>query len=823
MIEPRRITINREELFAQRYEWLLGLALQLTGGDPSRAEDLLHNAFIQFTLPRHDLPPVQNLEGYLYAMLRNVHVSQERQAANAQHLTVSIADYDSAEITLRATDARVRMRAREDLRAICHYACLRKEVSKVGGVLILRFFHDYFPNEVALIARCTRADVDRFLWQARREAKSYLENPGSLRFLDEQSPAAESASVASSPQPQDLPAELRAEIFRSRRGDCLSGKTIRDIYRKESSAQIDAARLAHFVACEQCLRLICKTLGLSPLSADDSADDSCSGSSGGAPPQGARRGPSADSFLKRSRRRAQETAEHKPKELRVSANGFFVGAQSVNAEVNEQVLQVNIEEPLAFIEATSEQGLRLLVMPVESPPAGAIEQRAALSLSDGRTLELTVNFRSAKPTLKVTYFDPSHCGSRPDFLEADCGLEEASDCGLRIADRGLEEGHNSPSPLFESFNPPQGLLTKLKSAFRDPQSAIHWLLRPLPLTLLLAIPLIAASVAPRLAPWFDPSPPRVRDASPVKPANEKQPAVASGADLGIANLTTHSTPGASPAASPSAIPASATAQLEIEALSLLSQSGGDVGEQVSVARTPDRRLRIEGLVETDARKAEILRALAPLAQNPAVQIEIKTIAEALRQANPRPSASIAVREFSATENEVPAADELRRYFAGEGAEVEERVRQYARHMAEHATQTMLHEAELRRLARRFSIEELGALDTAASARWLGLIRRRAGALSAQLNLLGDELRPIFFITPASSGSETPPELAGDAALLRAIEQLHDQCAIVDRRLRAAFTLPTGDAPATSQIRTAQFWRALTSAEALAAKIAAVKN
>jgi DNA-directed RNA polymerase specialized sigma24 family protein len=109
MIEPLKTTWDREELFAQRYEWLLGLFLQLTGGDAARAEDLPHNALIQFILPRHNSPLVQNRDGYLYAMLRNVHVSEEWQAATAQHLTLSIADYNSAQITLRAVDAWVRL------------------------------------------------------------------------------------------------------------------------------------------------------------------------------------------------------------------------------------------------------------------------------------------------------------------------------------------------------------------------------------------------------------------------------------------------------------------------------------------------------------------------------------------------------------------------------------------------------------------------------------------------------------------------------------------------------------------------------------------
>jgi hypothetical protein len=276
-------------------------------------------------------------------------------------------------------------------------------------------------------------------------------------------------------------------------------------------------------------------------------------------------------------------------------------------------------------------------------------------------------------------------------------------------------------------------------------------------------------------------------------------------------------------ASPSSTIAPSTnlAALEVEALSLLAQSGDQIGEQVSVTRTPEGWLRVEGLVETGARKAELLRALSPLKSNPAAQIEIKTIAEALRQTTPHSSALITMREYTASENEVPAAAELRRHFGAEGAQSEERVRQYARHMAEHANRLMLHAAELRRLARRFSVEELRAFDTAGHARWMALIRTRARSLTGQLNRLNAELRPIFF-TPAPGG-EPNQEIKDDGALAAAIEQLYSQCATIDLRLRAAFTVPTGDATENLSIRSPQFWRALTSAEALAARMAAIDD
>src|SRR5260370_32369454 len=75
----------------------------------------------------------------------------------------------------------------------------------------------------------------------------------------------------------------------------------------------------------------------------------------------------------------------------------------------------------------------------------------------------------------------------------------------------------------------------------------------------------------------------------------------------------------------------ATADLEVEVLRLLNQAGADMGEQVNVTRAADGQLKIQGVVETDQRKAEILHALAPVVANPSVQVEVKTVAEATKQ------------------------------------------------------------------------------------------------------------------------------------------------------------------------------------------------
>src|SRR5260370_5262787 len=174
---------SHEDLFVERYDRLFSWSLQLTDHDRSLAEDLLHDTFILFTLNQPDLASVRNLDAYLHTMLRNLHLSQMRSATRSRFQQLSILDYDSAEIGLWAIEPRDQIRAQDDLRRVCHYACVRKQTAKLARVLILPFFHGYYPSEIVQIQRTSRKATDRGLLLARGEAKTNLNNPQSLNFI----------------------------------------------------------------------------------------------------------------------------------------------------------------------------------------------------------------------------------------------------------------------------------------------------------------------------------------------------------------------------------------------------------------------------------------------------------------------------------------------------------------------------------------------------------------------------------------------------------------------------------------------------------------
>lgn len=149
------------------------------------AEDMLHDFFLHFTVSKPDLSLVENLEGYLYVVMRNLHLSQVRRATRTPFRALSIVEFDTVDVGLWASDPRDRLRMQDELGAVCQYAFIRKESSKAGSVLILRFFHGYYPDDIAQIMCVTRPAVKERLRLARAEAKLYVESPDKLALIND--------------------------------------------------------------------------------------------------------------------------------------------------------------------------------------------------------------------------------------------------------------------------------------------------------------------------------------------------------------------------------------------------------------------------------------------------------------------------------------------------------------------------------------------------------------------------------------------------------------------------------------------------------------
>jgi len=479
MLKPwKMIAAGHEDLFLERYERLLVWALQLSGQDRGLARDLVHDAFIQFTFARPDLQAIDNLDGYLYGVLRHLHLSHLRRATRHVFQPLSIIEYDSAATGLRALDVAGQMQIHAALWQVCSYACARKETSKAGAILILRFFHGYYPSEIARIILGSRQVVDERLRIARAEAKLYIENPNRLAFMKENDPTIIQSGAglgagpgAGAPATGDLLQDLRRAIFRARTGDCFTPAQLRELYRppdKVDGSSLTCERLAHLVSCRVCLDEVNHLLGLPPLAErypTDMIGPNTPGAAGhgGGPPQ---QGPPPNE-INTMRRRAQEVFEHQPRQIAISINGYFVATQKLGAEVNEQTLRLNVNEPIGFVELFSEQDVRLLMFSVAPPPQGAHQQEARVMLSDGRALEAALSFSSLWPTLRVVYTNP--------LLQGEWGVGEWGvgnrEWGVGNGERGMGEADtksafsNRLRSLFSAFR-------ILRSPFPIPHSPL---------------------------------------------------------------------------------------------------------------------------------------------------------------------------------------------------------------------------------------------------------------------------------------------------------------------------------------------------------------
>jgi hypothetical protein len=242
---------------------------------------------------------------------------------------------------------------------------------------------------------------------------------------------------------------------------------------------------------------------------------------------------------------------------------------------------------------------------------------------------------------------------------------------------------------------------------------------------------------------------------------------------------------------------------------LLNQANAFMGEQVSVTRTPEGKLLVSGLVETEERKSELLRALATVRNNPAVRIEVETVAQAAQRERPKSSGNITVERVEATEGTSPAYADLKKKFS------EDEARRYADRVIARSRQARRHALALKQLAERFSLTDLRTLPESDRAHWISLLQEHAREFEREVQGLRRELQQVF---PALS--ETPAEagsLSSDADIQDSVRRLYELTVAFDEDVRQSFTL-SSQAGGVAQVKADRFWQSLRNAEALAARI-----
>lgn len=255
-------TSSYDEVFLERYESIYKWGLFITKHNRELTEDLVHEVYVKFTAARQNLAGVDCFDKYLYVALRNSYLSHLKRT-NQRHINqLTVVEFDSVDGALPAIDPYNQLLARESLRVVCRYACLRKKTSISASVLILRFFHGYFPNEVALILKSSRNVVDVRLKNARREVAAYHANPDAPAFVSHNSASQWTKNIFRNYQ--DIIEDLRNTIFAAREGDCLGAERLKKIFQTEG-AEVSRRVLSHVVSCPVCLSEVNKLLNLLPL------------------------------------------------------------------------------------------------------------------------------------------------------------------------------------------------------------------------------------------------------------------------------------------------------------------------------------------------------------------------------------------------------------------------------------------------------------------------------------------------------------------------------------------------------------------------------
>lgn len=762
-----------DDIFLDHYAGLVARARQLVGRDRHAAEDLVHDVYVRLALRELDLGAVANVEGYLFTTLRNVYLSQVRRNRPQAAATVSIIDHESLVSGLRSlVDAEERQNAFAALRHIVRYACLRKTTSKAASVLLLRFFHGYYPGEIARILRTTEVAVAGRLRLARAEARGFLADPARLQSFDGQRirfhldvDADDAESVRA----------LRRAIFAACTGPCLSSRTLDRLYASRLSDPLDVASLAHLVGCGECLDAVSRRLGL-PLLVDRNPSDRLGR---GGPTDGGGSGAGKTDVASTLRARLDDARADHPKELQIAVNGLFVGSQEVNGRVNGQRVKILVGEPVGFVEIFDEHHLCLLYLDVEPPPSGAAEQSARVTLTDGRHLSATLSFADASPMLHVVYENPS-AAVEPQTIEGVRPSEDARrvrrwtfwPVPVRFALAGLVLG-------VLLGNPRQTLAAAgyVRHAIVDSIGRLVERARPRPV-----LPSRSILRAPAVAPYVVPS---AAIATIVPRGPVVRPELT---DLDLSEIA-------------------------LETLRRLDDAGALTREQIEVTPRSDRRLHVEGLVDSESRRDELMAALRDLPAG-RVRVDLATFDEAARRQSAAPAPAIEpLRIAEVTRGREPAAYEsLRRHLIERGTDVETAVRRSAGALLARSLRARVYAGTVRDLVARVSPADVKQLSPSARQAWLDLVLRHAELFRQETAALRAELEQLFPPTPDETAADLTDASDDDAwaaaARLFALASAHDLT------VRQAFAV-VAEGTESLDVSTAAVRRSLLEAEHLA--------
>jgi RNA polymerase sigma factor (sigma-70 family) len=420
-----------ESVFAAKYEWLLRWAKHFTQNDQHAAEDLAQEAFVRLIVSWPRIKDnIDQVEAFLYSTLKYAHLMELRRGRRFNFQDLALIEFDDLRLSLQEEKTTDPIEVQDDLRRIVAYLCWRKRSAKSASVLLLRFIHGYYPDEIAQIAVMKRGPINELLRVAREEVKAYLADPSRVEIMRQGKPPELMPRQVAVPS-ERFAEELQTTIFEAQATPCPDRHQLLQRYQTLGAKPVPTELLAHIVSCKRCLHTINATFNFQ--SPTDRPSDGMVSSSR----RSRRTGPSGPPSKEDIRRvmdggkeRFRKLYEHHPRGLMIAVNGDVLAMRDVNSATSELKVQTDPDKSLGIIDVLSEQGISLLTLYVPSgPPDAPPEVRHEILLSDDRKLELLLRFTSEGAVIELHYNDPfflSVAGARSVF-EANAESEETSE------------------------------------------------------------------------------------------------------------------------------------------------------------------------------------------------------------------------------------------------------------------------------------------------------------------------------------------------------------------------------------------------------------
>lgn len=411
--DPVKEAATAEDVYVSRYNWLLRWAIHFCGGDREAAEDLVQDTFVQMLSSWSSIRDAAHPERFLYSYLRYGFLRRRSLGLRYSFQTLSSLDFESLELSAAQHRTSI-IEWQDELRSAVDFLGWRKNSTKSASMLLLRFFHGFYPSEIMRIARLSRKAVDDSLANAREETKAYLANPKKLQVMHCDLPPAIHNSRTAVPTDEFL-AQMLQRISDNRTGDCLSASTLTALYSDTREGSIDCLLLAHLVSCPQCLDVIARQMSLPPRGSRPLEDilgyaprmDSHTPSN---PANSQRR---AMQSLAQAKDKYRMSFEHKPRRLMVIVNGDLIASRDLSSSLNELTVELKPDNMPELIEITSEQALLLTAPIVCLPPDAGPEQHFEAALSDDRHISLRLEFLASGIRVHVTYEDAPSYSQQP--------------------------------------------------------------------------------------------------------------------------------------------------------------------------------------------------------------------------------------------------------------------------------------------------------------------------------------------------------------------------------------------------------------------------